>query len=37
MNCIIYHEVKKGTACPDGIMAAAIANMEPELWGMFFT
>jgi uncharacterized protein len=27
MNYIIYHEVKKGTACPDGIMAAAIAKM----------
>jgi hypothetical protein len=27
VNYIIYHEGKKGTPCPDGIMAAAIAKM----------
>lgn len=27
MNYIIYHEIKPGVACPDGIMAAAIVRL----------
>jgi hypothetical protein len=27
MKCIIYHQVKQGVDCPDGIMSAAIAQL----------
>lgn len=33
MDYIIYHQVRPGTDCPDGIMAAAVTSMYLRLQG----